>query len=133
MQLLWPCLDFVSAVVGASQLDAAADVHKLSVGMLSRVPVVEPGAKEAVEELSHAIMIVNHHADVQGLLPGAVADERQNGMHLLQGGPAAGDCADGCGGVVTVRGSLEKRFPACCDQHCHMLLKPGAWPETRLQ
>ena len=134
MQLLWPCLDFVSAVVGASWLDAAADVHRVAVGMLSKAPVVAPDAEEAVEELHHAMMIVRHHADLPGLLPGAVKEERQTGMHWLQGGPAAGDCAaDGCGEVATVRGSLERRFPACCDHRCHMLLKPGAWPETRFQ
>lgn len=126
MQLLWPCLD-LNAVVDGSWLDAAADVHRLAVGMPSKVPVVAPGAEEAVEELNHATVIVNYHADLRGLLAGAVEDERQTGMHLLQGGPAAGDCvADGCGEVVTVRGSLEKRFPVCCDQRCHMLLKPGA-------
>lgn len=132
MQLLWPCLDFVSAVVAGSWLDAAADVHRLAVKMLSKALAVVPGAEEA-EELSHAIMAVKYQADLRGLLPGAVKEERQTGMHWLQGGPVAGDCADGCGGVVTVRGSLEGRFPVGCDQRCHMLLKPGAWPETRLQ
>lgn len=133
MQLLRPHLDLVTAVVDESWLDTAADVHKLAGGRLSKDPLVAPGVEEAVEELSHAIMLVKYQAELQGLLPGAVKEDRQTGMHLLLGGPAAGDCADGCGEVATVRGNLERRFPACCDQHCHMLLKPGAWPETRLQ
>ena len=114
---------------------AAAAVHRLAVGLLGKAHVLPPGDEWAVEELSYAMMIAHYNADLSGLLAGAVGDEHQIVMHLLlQGDPAAGSCAaDGCGEVAKVRDSLERRFLACCDQCCHMLLNPGAWPETHLQ
>ena len=112
---------------------AAAAAHRLAVGLLGKAHVVPPGDELAAEELSHAMMIARYDADLCGLLAGAVEGEHHTAMHLLQAGPAAGNCAaDGCGVVAKVRGSLERKFLACCDQR-HMLLKPGAWPETPVQ
>ena len=109
-------------------------MHRLAVGLLSKAQVVPPGEQLAVEELSYAKMIAHYNAGLWGLHAGAVEDENQTVMHLLQGGPAAGSCADdGCVEVAKARGSLERSFLAHCDQYSHMLLMPGAWPETRPQ
>lgn len=136
--LLPPCLDYVSVALNGSWMNAAAaaaaGVRRLTVGLLSEAHVVPPGEGLAVEELSYAMMFAHYNADLRGLLAGAVEDEHQTVMHLLQKGPAAGDCAaDGCGEVAKARGSLERKFLAGCDRCCHMLLKPGAWPERCLQ
>lgn len=135
--LLQPCRDCVSVGLDGSWRDAAgaaAGVRKLTVGLLSEAPVVLPGEELAVEELSYAMMSGHQNADLRDLPAGAVEEEHQIVMHLLQGGPAAGDCAaDGCGEVAKVTGSLERKFLAGCDWCCHMLLKPGEWPERHLQ
>ena len=123
----------MDAAAAAAAAAVAAGVHRLAAGLLSKAQV-PPGEELADEELSYATMIAHDNADLWGLLAGVAEDEYPTVMHLLQGGPAAGNCAaDGCGEVAKVRGSLEKKFLARCDQCCHILLKPDAWPETFLQ
>lgn len=131
--LLKPCFDYVYVGVGGSWLGivVAAVVHKPAVGLLSMASAAVPAEEQAVARLNPAMMVECFQVDMQELLAAAKVDESQPGMHELQKDPAAGDSAAGdCEEAVMARDSLAGNFLAGCNQNCHKLLKPDAWPEA---